>query len=124
MRLTEEREKEIRNDIGPQCVQVTDLLAEIDALRNQLNSLNTDWIEGYRVASVESKDGSPNPAEELLLSYKAWKSYAMGLREALVRLAHWAEIANHKMLDSDNWPGALALQKAKDALAMPMPEGE
>lgn len=37
--------------------------------------------------------------------------------EALSRLRHWAEIASHKMLDSDNWPADLVLMKAEEALA-------
>lgn len=41
---------------------------------------------------------------------------APDLLEALIRLKHWAEVAATKMLDSDNWPANLALDKAEEAI--------
>lgn len=123
MRLTEEREKEIRSRAGP-CgfigktpimldQDLTDLLAEIDTLRIHM----AGWKSDARTLKMEND---------------AWKSYAMKLRWALEKISkvapvdeggHYTGCATESYEDEEcNCGVDIAFAAVNKALTMPMPD--
>lgn len=66
----------------------------------------TDTYSSWRGAAVEA-----------IRMIEKERSRGAELVSALERITEWAEVADRKLIVADNWPGALAIKLAREALA-------